>query len=334
MAICDFRVKYNPDIDTPESIGKRILYSILVRRTKANKPNVIFIGADSGEGKSFAACRLQEVLLEIQGIEYKEGYLRAMNVFTPFQYPEKLNALLYDKDLKKVNILAVHDSRELIRAKNWHTFVAQAISDVNAMSRSIKRLTFIIISQFIRDITNDVRYTLNFYCKIRRPNGKKARLYIYMVWKDDRDIEKPKLRKRKLSGYLVYPDGRHRRYTPEYIELSKPSLEHIKEFEEKDIEAKKYILKRKMKKLMEEMAKEAGTENQKINSMVDYYCRHTEQLSSLIKRRGKKVYIKQDIKKMHDLTKEEAKEFKEKLEKKLCEKEIIKSVSGEKNAGL
>jgi len=332
MAFCDFVVRFNPSTDSPLNLTKRILYSVIIKRLKAKKPTVCFIGGDSGEGKSLSSLTLMKILLECQGLNIKD-YVNDINVYTPIEYPKKIDALLNinkskeNERLKKVNVICVHEAREVVKAKNWYSFINTAISDVNAMSRSIKRLAIFIVSQFIRDISTDIRYTLNYYMIVRRPKGKKARLYINVLWKDDRDLEKPKLRKRKLSGYLVYPNGKYRRFVPQYLELSQPDKELVEIFENQDREAKVSIIRRKIDKLIKEMTIDMDLKNTKLNSMVDYYSTNTENLSLIGKQYKNKWRIKPDIRKMHDLTKKEAQDFEIQLNKKLKEKGIIEDGS-------
>ena len=195
--------------------------------------------------------------MEIQGLDIMD-YVDVMNVYTPLEYSTKLNKILFYKAYKKANIFCIHEARTVVKAKLWHGFLAQAISDINAMSRSIKRICTIIISQFIRDITADTRYTLNLYCKISRPLGKPARLYINVMWKDDRDLEKPKLRKRKLSGYLIYPNGKYQRFIPKYFEMKKPSKAIIELFEKADKEGKTKIIRRKQDEVLKELKNDLG----------------------------------------------------------------------------
>lgn len=308
----DFKVKYDPDKDTKEDLTKKILYAIFVRRLKAKKPVVIFISGDSGEGKSTAALRLQEVLLEVQGLSLK-NYINDVNVYTPLEYPKKLDKLLFDKDLKRVNVICMHEAREIVKSTHWQSFLAQSISDVNALSRAIKRLAIIVISQFIRDITTNIRYTLNYYCKVERPIKKKARLYINVMWKDDNDLEKPRLRKRRLSGYLIYPNGRLRKIVPSYLEVSMPDPEVVEEFEKRDYEAKADIIKSKINKLIKEMEADLQVENNKINSMVEWYANNNDALNMIGKRLKNKWKLKPEVSKMHDLNPSELREFESKL---------------------
>lgn len=47
----DFCIKYNPfKGEGEEQITEKLLYTLVIKRIKANKPTVWFIGGDSGEG--------------------------------------------------------------------------------------------------------------------------------------------------------------------------------------------------------------------------------------------------------------------------------------------
>jgi len=271
---------------------------------------------------SFCALRLQELLMEIQGMDLKD-HVDNINVFTPLEYPTKLDALLFNKELKKINIICMHEARDIVKAKKWNTFLNQSIADVNAMSRTVKRLCFIVISQFIRDITTDTRYTLNYYITVERPIGKKPRLYISIIWKDDRDLEKPKIRKRRLKGYIIDKNGKQRIFQPKFLELSKPSKEIIEIFEKRDFEAKAKVIRHKIEKLITEMKTDLDLKNNKVNTMVDWYMEHQDNLNIIGKRYRGKWKVKPEVKEMHDLSDLEAREFEEKLNKKMKDTGMI-----------
>lgn len=330
MYFCDFQIKYDPWKDTKEDITKRIIYYLILRRINGRKPVVMFISGDSGEGKSWGVLRLQEILLECLGLDPIE-MLNAVNVYTPIEYPKKLRALLFPKEatkdndmrkkLKAANILAVHEARTLIKSKKWQAFTNQAVSDVNAMSRSIKRICFMIVSQFIRDITTDVRYTLTYYCRMNRPINRAARMYWEVMWKDDRDLEKPKLRKRKLVGVLVSPGGNYKKFYPKYIEMNKPSKEMRDMFEANEFESKGKIIHSIMEKMVKEIELEHGLGEQKIEAMVDWYTKDLDNLYLIGKTNTKGNWkIKKEVANMHDLTPSELREFESKLNTKLIKK--------------
>lgn len=320
-ALFDFCVKFDPAVDTPEDLTKRIIYSLFVQPLKHKKPRVVFISGDSGEGKSLAGLRFQELMAEIQGFSALEHF-RAMNIFTPLEYSKKIDALLNDKKLKKVNILCMHEARAIIKAKNWHSFLAQSIADVNAMSRAVKPICFMIISQFIRDITTDVRYTLNYYVKMSR-DSKGSKMYVSRVWKDDRDLEKPKLRKRKIFGYVVYPSGRRRKIRPQYLLVKKPSKEIIELFDELDTQSKAEIIRRKLNRLVSEMELELQGENKKIVDMVTWYISKPEKMLGIGKMRGDKFILNKNFNQMHELTPKEKEEFVKILTTELKSRGII-----------
>jgi hypothetical protein len=223
----------------------------------------------------------------------------------------------------------MHEAREIIKAKQWHSFLTQSVADVNAMSRQVKRLCLMIVSQFIRDITNDMRYTLNYYMIVKRPKGKKARLYFHVLWKDDRDLDKPKLRKRKLSGYLVYPNGRYRRLVPQYFEMSKPSKKTEMMFEEADRASKTVIIKNKLSKLMAEMKADVGELNNKVNAMVEWYMKHPDNLNLIGKQHKNGWRINKEIREMHDLSREEAIDFEKSLNTNLRKQGFFKEETQE-----
>lgn len=320
----DFVIPFDPDKDTQQDVTDRILYNLFIKRVKGKKPVVTFLGADSGEGKSWTYLKLAEILLRLQGIDIKD-VLHDINVYIPLEYPKKLDRLLFDKELKHVNIIGIHEARDAINAKDYQSFLARSIADINAQSRTVKRLMIFVISQFIRDITTDVRYTITYYCKIYRPIGKKARLMIYKLWKDDRDLEKPRLKKYKISGFLVYPNGKYRRFTPTYFEIERPSKEVRDAFEQKDYEAKATIIKRKINKLIKGLEKKADLQSDKVKIMVNWYLKHQDSLS-LIGRRGKRGFkLKPDFKKMHDLDAQEIEDFKNELNKGLEERGLVEN---------
>jgi len=320
MSYFDFVVKYDRFKDTEQEVVERILYSLFIRKLKGKKPVVTFISGDSGEGKSWAALRLMYILLKLQNIDMVKVN-NIVNVHTPLQYPEKLQILLNPKKflkhqpeliplIKDTNVLCVHEARNLIKSKKWQDFTAQAVADVNAMSRSIKRIAFIIVSQFIRDITTDVRYTLNYYCKCSRPIGGKTKMYMGILWKDDRDLETPKLKRRKVQGYLVSPSGNYKKFIPDYFEMEKPPKEITDEFEKDDFDAKGKIIHQLMEKMISKMQTEFNVGSRKIEAMVEWYSKNDDMLRKIATTTSRgKWKVKPTVSQMHDLTPTEFKDF-------------------------
>lgn len=326
MGYIDFVVKFNPKTETKNDLKNKILYSLFIKRRKANKPTIMFIGGDSGEGKSWTVLRLNEMLYEIVGESYK-NYVNVTNIYTPLQYPEKMRLLLDKKnhpEYKNAFSLNIHEARDVVRSANWRSFLNQAIADVNATSRAIKPLNIFIIAQFIRDIDPNIRYTLTYYGTVKRPIGHKPRLKFSVLWKDDHDLEKPKIRKRGLKGIILYESGVKKIYRPKYFEMSRPGKEVIEEFEKEDVESKKSIIQRKLSKLMKEMSLELGENDKKIPAMIEYYLKNPDVLNNIGKLNMKngKWKLKKECFQMHDLNSDEAKRFEKELNENLQKKAV------------
>jgi hypothetical protein len=314
----DFRIKHDFDTEKDENLIKKIIYNLTLKRLKGHKPCIIGIFGKSSEGKSYAGLRIQEILAELNGFNLKEN-LEVANVFLPIEYPEKINKLLNDEKYKKVCVICMHEARTVISAKLWFDFVTQAIADINAVHRRIKPLVVIIISQSINDITKEMRTTLDYYIKATRPINDRTRLKIYSFWEDDTDIANIKLRKRKIKGIIVNPDGSMRKFRPMYWELRKPSKEIAKAFDKIDLLSKKEIFQKRIKDMVSKMKMDLNLPEKKIDNIVDFYMQNPNNLLTIIEKRQGKIRIKKDVMDFHDLNKNEL----VMLEKKFRERNLV-----------
>lgn len=334
----DFCIKYNPLAgETQEDIAKKLLYTLIIKRIKAKKPTVWFIGGDSGEGKSSTGLKVQDLLCNSMGIDLLD-VLQTMNVFHPIEYPEKLDNLLYSKDktIKKLPFLCIHEARTVVRSKDWNTMLSTLISDVNAMSRSIKPMCTIIISQFIRDVTTDVRYTLNYYSTITRPlNGGSATLRISKLYKDDSDLEKPKLKKRRLQGYILTAKVKNPQSEDDYernwtildsLQLSKPRAEVYKKFEELDKSGKSVQIRDKVNKMIDHMKMEMGVQDSKVSKLAEFYLKDLNSLSSVSKKIRGNWRINSKARDMHNLDKKQTTELESMINEKVKGKDWNKDI--------
>jgi hypothetical protein len=322
MAHFDFIIKFDPEKESITDLGQQIIISLIVNKLKQKKPVRIFIGGDSSEGKSYTALKLQYIILKHYGLDYKD-YINDMNIYTPLEYPTKIDALLNDERLRNINVVTLHEAREVIPAKMWQDFVTQAVAFVNATSRAIKPTCTIIVSQFIRDVTVDIRYTLNYYCICKRPSHQRARFYINVIYKDDYDLDHPRIAKRKLRGLLIDPKGRHTIYRPDYLEVERPEKEVCEAFDKADYDAKKGMIDNKLKKLMERLKMEYGQESAKVTAMVEWYSNNMDRLSWIGKQTKKGFVVSRDVIRMHDLNNDQYKEFQKKLNTVLKNKGVV-----------
>src|SRR6056297_3384388 len=323
----DFCIRYNPFKGEGEKeITEKLLYTLVIKRIKANKPTVWFIGGDSGEGKSSTALTIEYVLCRAMGISLVDN-LEHMNIMHPKEYADKLKNLLYSKDptIKKLRFFCLHEARTIVNAKDWNSKMSKLIANVNAMSRAIKPLCMIIISQFIKDITTSVRYTLTYYSTITRPlNGGYGNLKIYKLYKDDRDLEKPKIKKRLLQGYIMKakkPDADpliesdwERVWTKlKSIKLHKPPKDVYEKFIELDVGGKTDQILHQMEEMAEQIKIESGEEDNKINKIAEHYTADINTLALISKKYKGEWRLKSNVKEMHGLSNKETKMLEEQV---------------------
>lgn len=329
MRRADYYIKYNPEKDDALSLFKKILYATIIKRIKFKKPTITHISGKSGEGKSLTVLYIIKLLLEMQGIDVKE-YLDDINIHEQAEYPVKLRNLMENDELKKINVLAVHEGREAMEANEWNTLFNRNIAHVNALSRAIKRLAIFIVSQDLKDITKNVRRTLDYQIKIERPlrYGKdgNARLRWYVLYIDDRDLENIKLRKRKLRGVLILPNRKYIFHEPSYISIPKVDKEIEEIFDAQDKKSKWDILNRKLEDMEAEVKKKGLDAKKRIDDMVEFYAQNKDARLRIARENNRKNYkVTKQFKVIHDLKPSEIKEFETKLKKRLEEMNSIKN---------
>ena len=315
----DFVVEH---VDDPAELGHRIIRNITVNRIKAKKPTIIGITGDSAEGKSYTGLAIADIVNQEFGVDTAE-VIDDTVVYTPLEYTKKFDRILFDKDLKKVHTFMIDEGRELIKSKLWYDFVRQAIADVNAMHRQIKPLVVIVVSQDIGDVLRDVRKTLTFYGKCMRPLSGNVHFTLYRLWKDERDLENVKLRKRKLRGHLI-KDGRKVVFVVNKFRVRLPRKEIVEKYEKLSFERKATIIRNKLEALLKQIEKEIGHQFDKVDQLVTYYTEHPELLNIILERKRNKIRVKKEFKQMHDLTQTEVKEFEKRLLERLAEKGLAK----------
>ena len=308
----DFSVKLKPK----QKPGEEIIKNLFVKRIQHNKPCIIFLAGDSGEGKSWTSLRIAELI-------EPDFDLQKQVIYSPYEYPDKLKWILYDKEAnrkgKKKRVLIFQEARELVKSKLWYSLMNQSISDVNAMSRAVKPLIFIIISQHIGDVDRDIRKTINFYGWMVRTTEPMPNLYLYKVWKS-LNLEAPKLMHRRLKGVISTKNTKKHIFISKF-KIGRPKKETIKEFEKLDFTAKSNIILRKLNVLNRALDKEKPG-NMRIEEISDLAIKEPEILKLVMRKfkTGNRIIIKKHFKELFHITHAEGKEIainiREKLKKK------------------
>lgn len=264
----DFWIQHNPD-DEKKAI--KILDYAFLYRTEKKKQTVLVLTGDPGEAKSSIAQALTEKLLKNRGIDYTP-YVSDVTVYTPFEFPEKERRLLEDPELKHIPIMIIDEARLVVKAKNWQDFLNQAIADVFALQRRVKQLMLIIVTQDLGDIDKDIRRLVTYWGECYRPLNGSAELHLSRFYKDTKDPEKIKLKKRGLKGIVQMPDGRQRLEFPSTFIFRMPSKEVWAKYDEDNFKNKGTIIKQKLEEMMDRMKKDIGLkEKSRENVLLNYY---------------------------------------------------------------
>lgn len=320
----DYYIKYDPEKDDEKSIFMKIIYATILKRIIHKKPTITHISGKSGEGKSLTVLYIMDILLKMQRISIKD-YMDDINIYKQSEYPSKLRKLMESPILNKVNCMAVHEGREAMEANEWYSTFNRNVAHVNALSRAIKRLAIFIVSQDLKDITKNVRRTLDYQIKLYRPlrygvEGN-ARLQWNVMYIDDRNPEDIRLRKRPLRGVLILPNGKYIIYKPSYISIPLIEKELKDLFEKRDKENKWSILKERLEEMDQDIKNKEKHKLQKIEDMVEFYAENEEARIRIAKTNKRNNYkVTSEFKRIHDLKPSEIREFEEKLKKKLEEK--------------
>lgn len=305
----------------PAELGAAIFRRLFLGRIKANKPCIVFIAGDSGEGKSETALKLGEIIAQAESTDI-ETFLTKQVIYTPFEYAEKFKWMMFSKEAKKKHILIFMEARELIKAKLWYDLINQSISDVNALSRTIKPIIFILTSQDTDDIIKDVRKTINYYGWVSRPAGEHVRLSLYKLWKN-RFIENPKTRQKTLKGLVRQPDGSFKSIEISRFFITRPSKELRDRFKILDRKAKTDIILKKLE-VMQMIIEREKPKFTKLEQLVETVMREQSLMNYVVKRtRAGGIKVRPEFKELYGLSVQELKEFQKILLNKLTARGLM-----------
>jgi len=315
MGVTDFIVQYDQDA---KKMGEEVIRHLTVNRLQYHKPVIILLTGDSGEGKSFTALKIMKIINDHYGVDTLEN-LDNQIVYTPLEYTRKMDAILHDTDKKKLKCLIIDEAREIVSSKLWYSFVNRAIADVNALHRTIKPMVLIVVVQFIKDIDVSTRRTVNYYFKCARPLNMNVNLYPFKLWKDDRNLEAPRIRKRSIRGYYR-KDHKQIPFRLKKFTITMPPKDIADAYEKINKERKSSIIRRKLDSLVEQMEKELGMDTDRVGNLITFYMGDERKRKGIIEYTYHKVRLAKDFKELHGLTRNDIADFKRRI-KPLLEEE-------------
>lgn len=270
------------DLDNADLISKGILKSITWNRLNADKPSIILITGDSGEGKTATALRIVDDFLAMKGIDLVK-YLNDIIVYNPFEYAQKLDSLLVEDRLKHINVILLDEARGIVKAANWNSYVSQAIADANALSRGVKPLLVVIVSQDVSDIDRSTRKTIRYEFICKRPLEGKVRIkpVVYYKFRPRGTCEKMELRYRDLR-VLVKGIFKSQNITPPTFVVNRVRQEVWSEYKKEEKPRKLALIRSKTTKIISALKKDFGGETEsRVDKVFNLLKEDNEKLSTL-----------------------------------------------------
>jgi len=312
----DFMVEWQGDV---QATTAKIFYNLFVKKIKADMPCVICITGKSGRGKSSVALHLADILFKQEGLDFADYVNRAV-VGSIKDFGPKTKAILSAKELKDCFVLIIDEARVTVSSNEWSSLVNRAVVMVNALSRAVKPLMIIIVSQSLKDVDRATRDTIDYYIKVTRNYGQPAKIKIYEFYVDDKDIDKPHTKKKLVRG-LITTNGQKDTIELTRIEFPRVRDEVWEPYKKSMVESKNELLEQEFDKLAKALTdKEAGGDAQRVNNLVDFLWSNKYILNNFAKFSRKQWYLKPEFIKSFQVSD---------VEKKNIEKELRAKVSSE-----
>jgi len=234
------------EILSPQDMGKEVIRRIIYNRIEMKKNCFFMLVGDSGEGKSYTALRIAEIVQE-------DFDPKTQVVYTPDQYLDVIN---YAVEKRKTKVIILDEAHVTIPARLWLSFTNLAVGLVTTTFRRLKSLAVLIVSPDINWVEKMVRESCNYYaiCERKRRGGNYENVYadVFRVLRNRYDIEKTKTYLRRIPCYSV-PLGKT--YIIEKLVFSLPSQQLIDAYEECSYKFKKMLLERKLLEIKKQISR-------------------------------------------------------------------------------
>jgi adenylate kinase family enzyme len=239
-----FKVEWQGSL---EKTMKRIFHNLIVSTIKDDKPCVILITGKSGTGKSSVALSIADDIYGEEQLDFLP-YVQQSVVMEITEFGDKVKAVLYEKELKKCFLVILDEARKTVNKDDWRSVVNRTVAMVNALSREVKPLAIIIITQSLRDIDINTRDTIDYYVKCKRSLRHPTEASFYEFWVDDSNVDKPKMKKKIVMGNILEA-GKARTVKLYNVEFHKPREEIWKAYKGFSYDSKTKMLEQEFNNL-------------------------------------------------------------------------------------
>lgn len=288
---------------------EEIMKLIVRRRNELKKNTIIAITGDTGEGKSYAALRIAEIIDPEFDPEKQIIY-----------NPKNLLERIEEAKEKKYKVLILDEAHVTVPARLWYSLTNIAIHFVLTTFRQLHRLTVIIVTPSIEEIDISLRRLLNYYFIVKRTTSRYAYLFPYEIYINRFTLLKQETLIKRLI--LIIDKKIYRIKT---IKLKQPSLRIREKYEEMSKKFKAELLRKQIIEL-ESKLKKGDEEVKKTIDEVLAFLFENKRLLNMSFRRKRDGTIKLNrsmFKRMFKFTEEDLYELEARLFEELKKQNLI-----------
>jgi hypothetical protein len=285
-------------------VGEELIRHIVESRFRQKKCTFIAICGGVGEGKSYTALRIAEIIQPDFNVKEQVVY-----------YPQQFLQVIENARSKGYKVVVLDEAHTTVPARLWYTFTNLAVSLVASTFRQLKSLVVIIVAPNINWIEKSLREMVNFYGVVFRKEGSPAYLKLYEIGFNYFDLTDQNPYLKKIT--FAY-NGRP--YKLNVLEVGVPSERIIQEYEQVASEFKKQLIQKQLQEVVRKIEKATEVSFKNIDEIVNALIENQKLLFSLVKKRKEGIKLKkEEVKRLFKLTEAEIKELEQKLFEKMKE---------------
>jgi hypothetical protein len=205
---------------------------------KANKPCHVFFSGKSGEGKSYMALKVAEIISNELKIDIDAKHLCAYHIIYDFDDFEKVAKHVFFSNCE-LPVMILMEGSVLAHARQFMSKRNIMIGRIMSLSRTIRPIIFLICSQHWNDLDVYLRRRIDFFVPVMR--------YVSSDGYSGKPIAKILHVSHALTDLVLSPVYVYHRPTKQLHRLhgltfTLPSEEIVKEFEKKEKARKKELI--------------------------------------------------------------------------------------------
>ena len=282
---------------------EKIIKLIVTRRHRLKKNTIIAITGDPGEGKSYVALRIGEIIDENFDPEKQVIY-----------HPKDILARIEEARKHRYKVLILDEAHVTIPARLWYSATNLAINFVLTTFRQLHRLCVIVVSPSLEEVDKSLRRLINYYFIISRTSNKFAYVFPYQIKINRYAVQDQKA---YLKRFMFQYEGKI--YRVKSFLMKKPNEEICEKYEKIATEFKAGLLKRKLSQLEMRFEKDADERKKTLEEIITWLFENPKILKRAYRRKrdGTIKLYKGMFKKIFKLDETEMIELEGKIEEEL-----------------